>query len=108
LGGKEKVEKLEKNDLELYFNLILIFSFIWSIGGNLYDGMPQNSRQIYSQFIKSKILKVIFYNYRFTLVSLSKVKYMITSSILKRKNSKTGMKLSLISLLIQQLLSSIF
>jgi len=52
------VEKLEKPDLELNMNLILIFSFIWSIGGNLYDGMPWNSRQKYSQFIKSKILKI--------------------------------------------------
>lgn len=43
-GGREKVEKLEKPDLELYFNLILIFSFIWSIGANLFDGMPWNSR----------------------------------------------------------------
>lgn len=58
VGGKEKVDKLEKNEIELYFNLILIFSFIWSVGGNLYDGQPQNSRAKFSQFIKSKILKV--------------------------------------------------
>ena len=58
-GGREKVEKLEKPDLDLNFNLILIFSFIWSVGGNLFDGMPWNSRQKYSQFIKSKILKVL-------------------------------------------------
>lgn len=58
LQGKEKLEKLEKNDLELYFNLILIFSFVWSVGGNLYDGAPFNSRAKYSQFIKSKILKI--------------------------------------------------
>jgi hypothetical protein len=36
--------KLEKPEIELYFNLILIFSFAWSVGGNLYDGMPWNSR----------------------------------------------------------------
>lgn len=57
-GGRDKLEKMEKADLELYFNLILIFSFIWSVGGNLFDGQPWNSRQKYSQFIKSKILKV--------------------------------------------------
>ena len=39
LGGKDKIEKLEKNELELYFNLILIFSFIWSVGGNIHDGL---------------------------------------------------------------------
>jgi hypothetical protein len=74
------VEKLEKPDLELNMNLILIFSFIWSIGGNLYDGMPWNSRQKYSQFIKSKILKVfknLIINKRFTHLSHLKVIFMI-------------------------------
>ena len=74
------MEKLEKPDLELNMNLILIFSFIWSIGGNLYDGMPWNSRQKYSQFIKSKILKVFenfIINKRFTHLSHLKVIFMI-------------------------------
>ena len=74
------MEKLEKPDLELNMNLILIFSFIWSIGGNLYDGMPWNSRQKYSQFIKSKILKVfknLIINKRFTHLSHLKVIFMI-------------------------------
>jgi len=43
MGGKEKIANLEKADLELYFNLILIFSFIWSIGGNVYDGPCGNN-----------------------------------------------------------------
>jgi hypothetical protein len=47
IGGKEKLEKMDNKDIELYFNLIMIFSFIWSVGGNLYDGNP-NSRSKYS------------------------------------------------------------
>jgi hypothetical protein len=99
------VEKLEKPDLELNMNLILIFSFIWSIGGNLYDGMPWNSRQKYSQFIKSKILKVFknfIINKRFTHLSHLKVIFMIILSILKEENLKLGMMLFLISFLINQ------
>ena len=44
LGGLDKLMKLEKPEIELYFNLILIFSFAWSVGGNLYYGMPWNIR----------------------------------------------------------------
>jgi hypothetical protein len=50
LGGKEKIANLEKADLELYFNLILIFSFIWSIGGNVYDGQSGNNQTFRNKY----------------------------------------------------------
>ena len=52
---KEQVQmdKLTAFEADNYVSMVLIFSFIWSAGGNLHD----NSRLKFSQYIKSKILK---------------------------------------------------
>jgi hypothetical protein len=42
LGGKEKIANLEKADLELYF--------IWSIGGNVYDGQSGNNQTFRNKY----------------------------------------------------------
>lgn len=36
--------------------MIIIFGFIWSAGGNVYDSIYYQGRAKYSKFIKSKIL----------------------------------------------------
>lgn len=37
--------------------MILIFGFVWSAGGNLYDNPRDNSRNKFSQHIRTKIRK---------------------------------------------------
>jgi len=56
-GGIEKLEKQSDEDLKLRLNMVMIFSFICSIGGNLHDAATNNSRVRFSQYIRSKIMK---------------------------------------------------
>lgn len=44
-------------DADASCSMVMIFSFVWSAGANLYDGIKDNSRVKFSQHIKTKILK---------------------------------------------------
>jgi len=50
LGGAET---------ENLMSMIFVFSFIWSAGANLHDNPRNNSRVKFSQYFKSKILKLL-------------------------------------------------
>lgn len=52
------IDKLTQYEYDNYFNMIFIFSFIWSAGGNLNDDSRMNSRVKFSQFMRQKFLKV--------------------------------------------------
>lgn len=52
------ITKLSNFENENLSNMILIFSFIWSMGGNLTDA-PKENRDFFSKEMKSKIIKII-------------------------------------------------
>lgn len=38
--------------------MIFIFSFIWSAGGNIFDDPKDNPRAKFSNYVRSKIIKI--------------------------------------------------
>jgi dynein heavy chain len=52
------IHKLSSYELDNLVNMILIFSFIWSAGGNLTDN-PKDNRDFFSREIKQKVLKLL-------------------------------------------------
>ena len=57
LTAKQNLDKLSNFDADASCSMVLIFSFVWSAGANLYDSVKENSRTKFSHTIKNKILK---------------------------------------------------
>lgn len=54
-----QVHSLGAAETENLMSMIFVFSFIWSAGANLHDNPRNNSRVKFSQYFKSKILKLL-------------------------------------------------
>lgn len=57
LSSKQNLDKMSNFDADACCSMVLIFSFVWSAGANLYDAIKDNSRVKFSHAIKNKILK---------------------------------------------------
>jgi len=57
MAEKHNLDKLSNFDADVCCSIVLIFSFVWSVGGNLHDNPKDNSRIKFSQHFKNKILK---------------------------------------------------
>lgn len=57
LTAKQNLDKMSNFDADACCSMVLIFSFVWSAGANLWDSLKDNSRIKFSHTIKNKILK---------------------------------------------------
>jgi len=57
LTSRQNLDKMSNFDADACCSMVLIFSFVWSAGANLYDNVKDNSRVKFSHHIKNKILK---------------------------------------------------
>ena len=54
----EAILKFSQMEFENIFNLLIIYSIIWSVGSNFFDKTLNKSKSKLSQLIKSKILRI--------------------------------------------------
>ena len=57
MAARQNLDKMTNYDADACCSMVLIFSFVWSAGANLYDNIKDNSRVKFSHHIKNKILK---------------------------------------------------
>ena len=57
MTAAQNLDKMNSFDADVCCSMVLIFSFVWSVGANLYDSPKDNSRVKFSQHIKNKIIK---------------------------------------------------
>ena len=56
LGSLEELKMCTAMEIDMYFNLMVVFSFVWAAGGNIYDSLINNGQNKWSKTIKSKIM----------------------------------------------------
>jgi hypothetical protein len=54
VGDLHSLDKISSLELEHFLNMILIFSYTWGVGGNLYDSLNHQGRTQFSVTMKSK------------------------------------------------------